>query len=134
MHKIKLVRDKIPEKIISNWETPDFYIAEEKEYLTRLIDKVKEEYDEVLTANDENILEELWDFKETIMAVLEFKSLKIPQNIYSEINIIVNIVLNIIKQKNINEIDIEEARIKKYEKLWWFNKRIILKTKQKIWD
>lgn len=107
MHKIKLVRDKIPQKIISNWETPDFYIAEEKEYLTRLIDKVKEEYDEVLTANDENILEELWDFKETIMAVLEFKSLKIPQNIYSEINITVNIVLNIIKQKNINEIDIE---------------------------
>ena len=39
----KLVRDKIPDKILKNWETPIFHIAWDAEYYEKLKNKVSEE-------------------------------------------------------------------------------------------
>jgi len=129
MSLLKLVRDKIPEKIIWSWESPDFYVANKQEYLSRLIDKVYEEYNEVLTANENNIIEELWDFKETIISILDIEKWAISTKIYGELNSVINHVLEIIREKNIDEVDIEKSRMEKYEKYGWFKKKIILKIK-----
>ncbi len=129
MSLLKLVRDKIPEKIIWNWEYPDFYVANKEEYLSRLIDKVYEEYNEVLTANENNIIEELWDFKETIISILDIEKWAISTKVYGELNSVINHVLEIIREKNIDEVDIEKSRMEKYEKYGWFKKKIILKIK-----
>ncbi len=140
----KLVRDKIPDKIIKNWETPIFHIAWDEEYYEKLKDKVREEIDEVAEAGSHELLEELADLKEVALAILEFWKIDISEikvnswnesiieadELKMEIKIKVwNILwfIGIISTMNsINEDDIEKSRLEKREKLWWFDKRIIL--------
>ncbi len=66
----KLVRDKIPEFILGKGANPKTHIADEKEYWNKLRDKLREEVEEFLEA--ENI-EELADILEVLEAIYEFK-------------------------------------------------------------
>lgn len=74
----KLVRDKIPDIIKSNGETPIIKILDEVEYKKELEKKLYEEYQEVIDARGGNErLEELADMLEVIKALakLEEKTL-----------------------------------------------------------
>ncbi len=74
----KLVRDNIPEIIISNGEVPITRILSNEEFKQELEKKLYEEYQEVLnTTNTEDRIEELADMLEIIisLAKLEGKSL-----------------------------------------------------------
>ena len=86
MEKIynKLVRDKIPEIIENDGETPEVRVLNDNEYKKELEKKLKEEYEEVLLAKDKKErLEELADMLEVIrtLALLE------DEDIQSVINI-----------------------------------------------
>lgn len=86
MEKIynKLVRDKIPEIIENDGETPIVRVLNDNEYKKELEKKLKEEYEEVLLAKDKKErLEELADMLEVIrtLALLE------DEDIQSVINI-----------------------------------------------
>ena len=74
----KLVRDKIPNKIKSNGETPIIRILTEEEYKKELEKKLYEEYQEVLEATNNERIEELADMLEVIRALakLENKTLE----------------------------------------------------------
>ena len=140
----KLVRDKIPEKIIKNWDTPIFHIAWDEEYYEKLKEKVIEELNEVAEAASHEIIQELADLKEVALAILEYwkvdiseirvnswnESLVEADELKLEIKIKVWNILWFIgfisTMNSINEEDIEKSRLEKREKLWWFNKRIIL--------
>ena len=80
MEKIynKLVRDKIPNIIKSNGETPIIRVLDEIEYKSELETKLYEEYQEVLEATGEDRIEELADMLEIIrsLAKLENKTLE----------------------------------------------------------
>lgn len=65
----KLVRDKIPEKIKNNNETPIIRTLNNKEYIKELEKKLYEEYIEVLSAKGNDKLEELADILEVITAL-----------------------------------------------------------------
>ena len=74
----KLVRDNIPDIILSNGETPVTRILSSVEYKQELEKKLYEEYKEVLnTKNTNDRIEELADMLEIIisLAKLEEKSL-----------------------------------------------------------
>ena len=74
----KLVRDNIPDIIVSNGETPITRILSSVEYKQELEKKLYEEYKEVLnTKNTNDRIEELADMLEIIisLAKLENKSL-----------------------------------------------------------
>ena len=80
----KLVRDKIPEIIENDGETPIVRVLNDNEYKKELEKKLKEEYEEVLLAKDKKErLEELADMLEVIrtLALLE------DEDIQSVINI-----------------------------------------------
>jgi len=64
----KLVRDKIPEIILSNGEEAHVRILSHEEYLVALDAKLREEVEEYLEAND---LTELGDILEVIRAIAE---------------------------------------------------------------
>ncbi len=86
MEKIynKLVRDKIPEIIENDGETPVVRVLNDNEYKKELEKKLKEEYEEVLLAKEKKErLEELADMLEVIrtLALLE------DEDIQSVINI-----------------------------------------------
>lgn len=66
----KLVRDRIPEIIEKNGETPITHTADEREYRSRLKAKLLEEVEEFLA--DETI-EELADIQEVITAICRFR-------------------------------------------------------------
>lgn len=109
MEKIfnKLVRDKIPEIIEKNNEVAVTRILDNEEYLKELKTKLLEEYNEVISADKENILEELADMLEIIDALAQTENKTLE---------------DIIKIKEI-----------KKEKRGGFNKRILLiKTYDKI--
>ena len=74
----KLVRDNIPDIIISNEETPVTRILNDEEYKKALEEKLYEEYEEVLSAGGTERCEELADMVEVIRALakLENKSLE----------------------------------------------------------
>ncbi len=74
----KLVRDKIPEIIKANGETPITRILDDKEYKQELEKKLKEEYTEVLEASGESRIEELADMLEVMeaLASVENKTLE----------------------------------------------------------
>lgn len=93
----KLVRDKIPEIIIKKGENPLFHIADEEEYWMKLKEKLKEEVEEFMQAENE---EELADIMEVIDAICFYKKFK-----YSKIL---------------------EIKIKKSEEKGGFNERFIL--------
>lgn len=68
----KLVRDKIPEIIISKGEVADYYIAEDEEYKIRLKDKLLEEVEEFIKADSkQRQIEEMADVLEVIDAIFE---------------------------------------------------------------
>lgn len=93
----KLVRDKIPEIIKSRSDTPITHIAGEEEYWQKLKEKLLEEVNEFIEAENE---EELADIYEVIEAIIESKNFS---------------------QENILQIQKDKA-----EKRGKFKKRIIL--------
>ena len=74
----KLVRDRIPEVIRGNGETPVTRILEDADYKKSLEEKLYEEYEEGLSADGAERCEELADMLEVIRALakLENKSLE----------------------------------------------------------
>ncbi len=70
----KLVRDKIPEIIISNGEKPIFRTLNIKEYKKELEKKLGEEYNEVLNSQNGDRLEELTDMLEVIKCLAEIEN------------------------------------------------------------
>ncbi len=85
----KLVRDKIPEIILSNGEEPITRILNDEEYKIELEKKLLEEYKEVIESSGKNRLEELADMLEVIRALasIENKDLNDIINIADEKNI-----------------------------------------------
>ena len=73
----KLVRDNIPDVIISNKETPVTRILSDEEYVKALEEKLHEEYEEVISSSGSDRCEELADMIEVIrsLAKLENKTL-----------------------------------------------------------
>jgi len=65
----KLIRDKIPDIIIKAGKTPHTYVADNKEYHQKLIEKLKEELDEYIENSN---LEELADIMEVLDALIDF--------------------------------------------------------------
>ena len=65
----KLVRDKIPEIIKNNNETPIIRILSDEEYKVELEKKLYEEYQEVIASSGDNRLEELADMLEVMIAL-----------------------------------------------------------------
>ena len=65
----KLVRDRIPEIILSKGETPITRVLDDMEYKDELEKKLHEEYLEVLDAEGENRIEELADMLEVMEAL-----------------------------------------------------------------
>ena len=65
----KLVRDKIPEIIKNNNETPITRILNDEEYKVELEKKLLEEYQEVLKASGKDRLEELADMLEVMISL-----------------------------------------------------------------
>lgn len=97
----KLVRDKIPEIIISEWRECEYFIADDNSYEASLLAKVLEEALEVSKSqNDAEFKEEIADLYEVIDAI------------------IVN--------KNFSKDEILEIQKAKREKKWGFEKKIIL--------
>ncbi len=74
----KLVRDRIPEIIIANDETPVTRILNDADYKKSLEEKLYEEYEEVLSSEGTERCEELADMIEVIrvLAQLENKTLE----------------------------------------------------------
>jgi len=93
----KLVRDNIPEIIKKDNKTPITHIADDKEYWSKLKDKLEEEVDEFLKESTE---EELADILEVIYAICDYKK--------------------------IDKEELEKIRKKKSEKRGSFKKKIIL--------
>ena len=65
----KLVRDKIPEIIKNNNETPITRILSDEEYKVELEKKLLEEYQEVIASSGKNRLEELADMLEVMISL-----------------------------------------------------------------
>ena len=84
----KLVRDKIPNIIINNGEKPHFHILTDKDFKKELEKKLYEEYQEVLTANSINRLEELADMLEIIIHLAKIENASLED------------IINIANQKN----------------------------------
>lgn len=93
----KLVRDKVPEIIKRNNETPVTHIADDKEYWDKLKEKLTEEVNEFL---QESNAKELADILEVIYAISGYIGVS-------------------------NE-ELEKIRFKKSEERGNFSKRIIL--------
>ena len=96
MSYYKLVRDKIPEIIKAKGVEPTNHIADEEEYESALMDKLKEEVQEFV---EDPCKEEMADIMEVIYAIL--------------------------KQKKYDLDDIEKVRKEKAEERGAFEKRII---------
>ena len=67
----KLVRDNIPDIIIKNGGQPFTRILSEEEFRTELINKLYEEYNEVVNSSGEHRIEELADMLEVIKYLAE---------------------------------------------------------------
>lgn len=98
-HTDKLIRDKIPQSIRQSGKTCKTHIANDKEYWSRLLDKLDEEVQEF---KDDESGEEMADILEVLYAIIKFKGFS--------------------KDK------IEQLRQKKFEERGGFNEKIILDT------
>ena len=96
--KYKLVRDKIPEIIKKNNRNPIIYVADDKEYLKRLYDKLIEEIEEF---KENPSPEELADILEVCDAIMVYFG--------------------------ISSEDVKEIKNKKFEERGGFLNKIILK-------
>lgn len=139
MKKSKLVRDNIPEIIHAKWEFANFYVAEnDVEYFKKLNEKIIEELEEVLFASSNELIEELADLKEVVLAIAKFKSIVIEKldilnttdteikEVKVKLEKILDCIDYISRTEWISKDDIESARINKKAIKWWFEKRIIL--------
>lgn len=97
MEHNKLVRDRIPEIIESRWEIVETRILSDKEYIVELKKKILEEVKEYLDSEDP---EELVDIIEVVYAIG--------------------------KTHLLDEKWLEEVRLKKKAKRWWFQNKIFL--------
>ena len=98
----KLIRDNLPDIIISKWEKCDFYIADDIEYYVELLKKLVEESIEVKESkNKKELIEELADVLEVINSICDNKWISLD--------------------------DIEKTRLQKKSERWWFSKKIIFK-------
>lgn len=70
----KLVRDKIPEIIKNNNETPITRILNDEEYKVELEKKLLEEYYEVIEASKEDRIEELADMLEVMIYLAKLEN------------------------------------------------------------
>ncbi len=99
----KLVRDKIPEMLDKNGGETETEILDNEKYIGCLFNKLKEECEEVITADSkENLAEELADLLEVMNAVA--------------------------KTNNIDFTEIENIRTAKKEKRGGFDRKIFLKS------
>ena len=99
----KLVRDKIPEMLDKNGGETETEILDNEKYIGCLFNKLKEECEEVITADSkENLAEELADLLEVMNAVA--------------------------KTNNIDFAEIENIRTAKKEKRGGFERKIFLKS------
>ena len=80
--KTKLVRDNIPGMIIEQGYTPDFYVADEKEHIQRLCDKMSEEVSEFL---ENPSIEEAADMYEVWFAFISMHGM-LPIDVIAEAN------------------------------------------------
>ena len=87
----KLVRDRIPEIIEGNGEEPITRILNDEEYRSELIKKLNEEYDEVVNASGEDIIEELADMLEVMESIANLQN-KTLDNIIIEKEKMVNVL------------------------------------------
>lgn len=97
----KLVRDKIPEKIIAEGRIPKTRYLDDNEYKIELDKKLQEEVKEYI--QDDNI-EELADIIEVIYAILDSKGISIEE--------------------------LEKVRLKKVEKNGAFKQKIFLESSE----
>ncbi len=78
----KLVRDKIPEIILKNGGNPEYEVLKDGDYLKMLDNKLLEECNEVLSAeNRQEKIEELADLMEVVITManllkIDFKTLE----------------------------------------------------------
>ena len=72
----KLVRDGIINKIITNGETPKYRTLTNEEYLQELHNKLLEEANEFIEADDP---EELADLLEVLYSIVKFKKIDLSQ-------------------------------------------------------
>lgn len=73
----KLVRDKIPNIIKENGETPVIRILNDAEYKEELEKKLYEEYMEVIDAKGDERLEELADMLEVMVSLAELENMSL---------------------------------------------------------
>ena len=97
----KLVRDNIPEIMIKNGAKPVTRILSDEEYIKELNKKLQEELNEYL--QDGDVLE-LADLEEVLLAIL--------------------------KVKNITKEEFDNIRIEKVNKRGAFNKKIFLESEE----
>ena len=95
----KLVRDLIPDIIVANGQSLRSHVAEDEEYILRLMDKLREEVEEFV---ENPCREEMADVLEVLRAIRE--------------------------QRGWTEVKIQEAVRQKREKRGGFEKRIIIDT------
>ncbi len=103
----KLVRDKIPELLDKNGGETEIEILDNEKYIECLLEKLKEECEEVISADSrENLTEELADLLEVINAIA--------------------------KTNDIDFDKIEKIRLDKKEKRGGFDSKIFLKSSNVI--
>ena len=101
----KLVRDRIPEIIESNGEISEIEILDDLTYTKMLYEKLFEECNEFLNADDKSKVEEMADVLEVLYAIADTLGVTIQ--------------------------DVENVRLEKQEKRGAFKKRILLKSTSK---
>jgi predicted house-cleaning noncanonical NTP pyrophosphatase (MazG superfamily) len=72
----KLVRDKIPQIIEADGETPETHVADDEEYAERLVEKLEEE---VAEYRDDCRVAELADILEVLHAIREYRGVTVEE-------------------------------------------------------